>query len=99
MLTHTWAIEKFSRIFNKYSPSYPYQYSFVDQDYAHKFSEEVLVGKLAGIFAGLAIFISCLGLFGLAAFVAEQRTKEIGVRKSIRRNRNTDVDAVINRFL
>jgi putative ABC transport system permease protein len=74
-------IEKLSQIFNKYSPSYPYQYTFVDQDYAHKFSEEVLVGKLAGIFAGLAIFISCLGLFGLAAFVAEQRTKEIGVRK------------------
>jgi putative ABC transport system permease protein len=75
------AIEKLSLIFNKYSPAYPYLYSFVDQDYAHKFSEEVLVGKLAGIFAGLAIFISCLGLFGLAAFVAEQRTKEIGVRK------------------
>jgi putative ABC transport system permease protein len=75
------AIEKLSVIFNKYSPAYPYQYSFVDQDYAHKFSEEVLVGKLAGTFAGLAIFISCLGLFGLAAFVAEQRTKEIGVRK------------------
>jgi putative ABC transport system permease protein len=75
------AIEKLSQIFNRYSPSYPYQYSFVDQDYDHKFSEEVLVGKLAGIFAGLALFISCLGLFGLAAFIAEQRTKEIGVRK------------------
>jgi putative ABC transport system permease protein len=75
------AIEKLSQIVNRYSPAYPYQYSFVDQDYNHKFSEEVLVGKLAGVFAGLAIFISCLGLFGLAAFVAEQRTKEIGVRK------------------
>jgi len=75
------AIAKLSVIFNKYSPSYPYLYSFVDQDYAHKFSEEVLVGKLAGIFAALSIFISCLGLFGLAAFVAEKRTKEIGVRK------------------
>jgi putative ABC transport system permease protein len=75
------AIAKLSVIFNRYSPSYPYQYSFVDQDYAHKFSEEVLVGKLSGIFAALAIFISCLGLFGLAAFVAERRTKEIGVRK------------------
>jgi putative ABC transport system permease protein len=75
------AIEKLSEIFDRYSPSYPYQYSFVDQDYNHKFSEEVLVGKLDGIFAGLAIFISCLGLFGLAAFVAEQRKKEIGIRK------------------
>ena len=68
-------------LFNKYSPNYPFQYWFVDEEYNHKFNEEVLIGKLAGIFAGLTIFISCLGLFGLAAFVAEQRTKEIGVRK------------------
>jgi len=75
------AVEKLTAIFNKYNPAYPYDYRFVDADYNQKFSEEVLVGKLAGIFAGLAIFISCLGLFGLAAFVAEQRTKEIGIRK------------------
>jgi putative ABC transport system permease protein len=75
------AVEKLTTIFNKYNPAYPYDYRFVDDDYNRKFSEEVLVGKLAGIFAGLAIFISCLGLFGLAAFVAEQRTKEIGIRK------------------
>jgi len=75
------AVEKLTLLFNKYNPAYPYDYRFVDEDYNRKFSEEVLVGKLAGIFAGLAIFISCLGLFGLAAFVAEQRTKEIGVRK------------------
>src|SRR6201999_3198132 len=56
-------------------------YKFVNDEYEHKFNLEVLVGKLAGIFAGLAIFISCLGLFGLAAYVAEQRTKEIGIRK------------------
>jgi putative ABC transport system permease protein len=75
------AVEKLTQLFTKYNPAYPYDYRFVDEDYNRKFSEEVLVGKLAGIFAGLAIFISCLGLFGLAAFVAEQRTKEIGVRK------------------
>jgi putative ABC transport system permease protein len=75
------AVEKLTGIFNKYNPAYPYDYRFVDEQYNQKFSEEVLVGKLAGIFAGLAIFISCLGLFGLAAFVAEQRTKEIGIRK------------------
>jgi ABC-type antimicrobial peptide transport system permease subunit len=68
-------------VFEKYNPAYPYQYKFVDTEYASKFDLEVLVGKLAGIFAGLAIFISCLGLFGLAAYVAEQRTKEIGIRK------------------
>jgi putative ABC transport system permease protein len=80
MNTHN-AIEKISRIFNSYNPAYPYSYQFVDEEYNHKFNLEVLVGKLAGVFAGLAIFISCLGLFGLAAYVAEQRTKEIGIRK------------------
>ena len=75
------AVAKLTTIFNKYNPAYPYEYRFVDDLYNRKFSEEELVGKLAGVFAVLAIFISCLGLFGLAAFVAEQRTKEIGIRK------------------
>ncbi len=78
--THA-AIAKITSIFNKYNPAFPYTYRFVDDDYNKKFNLEVLIGKLAGIFAGLAIFISCLGLFGLAAYVAEQRTKEIGIRK------------------
>jgi putative ABC transport system permease protein len=75
------AIDKITKIFNAYNPAYPYMYQFVDDEYNHKFNLELLVGKLAGVFAGLAIFISCLGLFGLAAYVAEQRTKEIGIRK------------------
>jgi putative ABC transport system permease protein len=75
------AIAKLTTVFNKYEPAYPYDYSFSDKDYASKFNLELLIGKLAGIFAALAIFISCLGLFGLAAYVAEQRTKEIGIRK------------------
>ncbi|MDB4901466.1 MAG: FtsX-like permease family protein [Mucilaginibacter sp.] len=75
------AIQKITKIFNTYNPAYPYIYQFVDEEYNHKFNLEMLVGKLAGVFAGLAIFISCLGLFGLAAYVAEQRTKEIGIRK------------------
>jgi putative ABC transport system permease protein len=78
--THA-AIEKIRKVFERYNPAYPYQYKFIDEEYASKFNLEVLVGELAGIFAGLAIFISCLGLFGLAAYVAEQRTKEIGIRK------------------
>ena len=75
------AIDKITKIFDAYNPAYPYIYQFVDDQYNQKFNLEVLVGKLAGVFAGLAIFISCLGLFGLAAYVAEQRTKEIGIRK------------------
>jgi ABC-type antimicrobial peptide transport system permease subunit len=75
------AITQLTAIFNKYDPSYPYDYSFEDENYAAKFKLESLIGKLSGLFAGLAIFISCLGLFGLAAYIAEQRTKEIGIRK------------------
>ncbi len=75
------AIAKLTTVFNRYNPEYPFKYSFVDESYAQKFNLETLVGKLSGIFAGLAIFISCLGLLGLAAYVAEQRNKEIGVRK------------------
>ena len=78
--THT-AIAKVTSLFNKYNPAYPFTYTFADVTYATKFSQETLVGKLAGLFAGLAIFISCLGLFGLAAYMAEQRSKEIGIRK------------------
>jgi predicted permease len=75
------ALTQLTSIFTKYSPSYPYSYQFTDAAYAAKFNQEILIGKLAALFAGLAIFISCLGLFGLAAYVAEQRTKEIGIRK------------------
>ncbi|HXB05633.1 MAG TPA: ABC transporter permease [Puia sp.] len=64
-----------------YSPAVPFSCKFVNDEYARKFANEERVGRLAGIFAGLAIFISCLGLFGMASFMAEQRVKEIGVRK------------------
>jgi len=75
------AIEKVKTVFTKYSPASPFEYQFVDEEYARKFSDEERIGKLASSFAVLAIFISCLGIFGLASFVTEQRTKEIGVRK------------------
>jgi putative ABC transport system permease protein len=68
-------------ITEKYNPSLPFEYKFVDEEFATKFRTENQVGKLAGILAALAIFISCLGLFGLAAFMAERRTREIGIRK------------------
>jgi putative ABC transport system permease protein len=68
-------------IFKRYNPNSPFDYEFADQAYGRKFANEQVIGHLATVFASLAIFISCLGLFGLASFVAEQRTKEIGVRK------------------
>ncbi|RRB10545.1 FtsX-like permease family protein [Larkinella knui] len=74
-------LAKAEPIFKKYNPAYPFDFQFVDQEYARKFDHEQRTKTLAGLFAALAIFISCLGLFGLASFVAEQRTKEIGVRK------------------
>jgi putative ABC transport system permease protein len=75
------AIQKLGPIFKKYNPELPFEYKFVDEDYARKFADEERIGKLSGIFTTLAVIISCLGLFGLASFVAEQRRKEIGVRK------------------
>ncbi|HEY3404985.1 MAG TPA: ABC transporter permease [Ohtaekwangia sp.] len=75
------AIDKIKTVFTKYSPATPFGHEFVDEEYARKFSDEERIGKLASFFAILAIFISCLGISGLASFVAEQRTKEIGVRK------------------
>jgi len=75
------AISLVKPIFDKYNPAYPFEYKFADEEYAKKFNYEELVGNLAAIIAVLAVFISCLGLFGLASFTAEQRVKEIGVRK------------------
>ena len=75
------SIATIESIYKKNFPDLPFEYQFVDEEYAAKFASEERVGKLAGVFTGLAILISCLGLFGLASYMAEQRTKEIGVRK------------------
>lgn len=75
------ALAKIEAVFKKYDSASPFEYRFVDEDYATKFFNEERVGKLTSFFSVLAILISCLGIFGLASFTAEQRTKEIGVRK------------------
>ena len=75
------ALAGIEAVFKKYNPESPFDFGFVDAEYARKYSNEERIGNLAGLFAILAVFISCLGLFGLASFVAEQRTKEIGIRK------------------
>jgi len=74
-------LEKAKAIFSKYNPDYPFDPKFIDEEYARKFENEKTQGTLASLFAGLTIFISCLGLFGLATYMAENRIKEIGVRK------------------
>jgi ABC-type antimicrobial peptide transport system permease subunit len=68
-------------VFKKHNPEYPFDYKFADEAYAKKFDNQKRTGRLAALFAGLTIFISCLGLFGLAAYMAQNRIKEIGVRR------------------
>lgn len=75
------ALAKIAPVFKRFNPEGPFDYKFTDEEYAQKFSDEERVARLATVFAVLAIFISCLGVLGLAAFMAEQRTKEIGIRK------------------
>ncbi len=74
-------LAKAEAIFKKYNPQYPFEYVFADESYARKFEEVKRTGSLSFLFAGLTILISCLGLFGLATYMAENRIKEIGVRK------------------
>ena len=75
------SIDQVERVFKKLNPNYPFEFRFADTDFEKKFSDINLISRLAGIFGFLAILITCLGLLGLAAFTAEQRTKEVGIRK------------------
>ena len=75
------ALASIESIFKKHNPAVPFEYQFVDQEFQKKFLTEELIGKVTNIFAGLAIFICCLGLAGLASFTIEKRIREIGVRK------------------
>ncbi|HXB07218.1 MAG TPA: ABC transporter permease [Puia sp.] len=75
------AIAKITAIIKADNPGYPVEVKFADDQYDRRFGEETRIGQLAGVFAALAILISCLGLFGLSAYTAEQRTKELGIRK------------------
>lgn len=74
-------LKRAEAIFKKYNPEYPFEFKFIDEEYALKFQDEKRTATLTALFAGLTIFISCLGLFGLAAYMAQNRIKEIGVRK------------------
>jgi putative ABC transport system permease protein len=75
------AIAKVESVIKPNIPGYPFEYHFLDDEFDASFKSERLMGELASVFAALAIIISCIGLFGLSAFTAERRTKEIGIRK------------------
>ncbi len=75
------ALASIGTIFKKYNPAVPFEYKFVDKEFEKKFANEELISKLTNIFAGLAIFLCCLGLAGLASFTIEKRIREIGIRK------------------
>jgi putative ABC transport system permease protein len=88
-----------ANIFKKYNPAYPFQYQFVDEEYNKKFLDEVRTGTLAALFAGLTIVISCLGLLGLAAYMAESRSKEIGIRKVLGASVNSIIQLLTKEFV
>jgi putative ABC transport system permease protein len=75
------AISRIEGAWRKVAPKYPFTYEFLDQVYDNLYKAELKQRTILGIFAGVAILVACLGLFGLAAFTAEQRTKEVSVRK------------------
>ena len=87
------------KVFKKYNPAYPFTYEFVDKEYQRKFSDQQQTGILSAIFAGLTIFISCLGLFGLASYMAETRSKEIGIRKVLGASVATITRMLTNEFV
>ncbi|MGA9650614.1 ABC transporter permease, partial [Pedobacter sp.] len=93
------SISQTEALIKKYNPAYSFEFNFVDEAYERKFNDEKRVGKLVELFTLLTIFISCLGLFGLATFTAEQRTKEIGVRKVLGASVNNIVSLLSRDFL
>ena len=87
------------QVFKQFNPQYPFEYKFVDEAYAKKFDDQKRTGQLAAIFAALTIFISCLGLFGLATYMAQNRTKEIGIRRVLGASVNSIATLLSKDFL
>ena len=95
----TSSLAKVGAVMKTANSGYPFEYKFVDEEFARNFKSEALIGKLSGVFAGLAVLISCLGLFGLAAYTAERRTREIGIRKVLGASMQTLVGLLSKDFL
>ena len=83
----------------KYAPNAPFEYTFLDRNFVAKHNAEQRLGTLSAVFSGLVIFIACIGLFGLAAFTADQRTKEIGIRKVMGASVNDKLNMINKDFL
>ena len=92
-------LAKVENVIKANNPGFPFDYKFVDDQFDQFFKTEMLIGKLASVFSILAIFISCLGLFGLAAYTAERRTKEIGIRKVLGASANGLAGLLSKEFL
>jgi putative ABC transport system permease protein len=88
---HQYMIDNAKTVFQELNPSYPFEYNFLDQDFNNLYTSERYLSKLISIFTIMAVIISCLGLFGLSAFISERRTKEIGIRKVLGANVSTIV--------
>ncbi|MCH8247877.1 MAG: ABC transporter permease [Bacteroidetes bacterium] len=93
------ALAGFERIYKKFNPEYPFEYRFLDDQFEDAYRSEIVIGALANVFAFVAILIACLGLFGLASFTAEQRTREIGIRKVLGASVSSVVALLSREFL
>jgi ABC-type antimicrobial peptide transport system permease subunit len=93
------ALASMTSIYKEINPNYPFAYQFVDEEYKNLYQNELIISKLSVLFASLAILISCLGLLGLVMFSAEQRTKEIGIRKVLGASVNSIISLFSKEFL
>ena len=93
------SIASIENIVTRYNPAYPFEYSFADEAFSMKFANEQLISRITNIFAGLAIFICCIGLAGLASFTIEKRTREIGIRKVLGANLQQLLALISKEFL
>jgi ABC-type antimicrobial peptide transport system permease subunit len=92
-------LKEIEQVVKTYNPDYPFEYSFTDAEFDKLFKTEALAQNLAGIFGGLAVFISCLGLFGLASYTTQRRSKEIGIRKILGATANNITSMISSDFL
>jgi putative ABC transport system permease protein len=92
-------LESIETVFNKYAPDHPFAYEFMDAAFERQYTSEIQLGKLFNLFSILSIIVACLGLFGLASFTAEQKTKEIGIRKVLGASASSIITLTARDFL